>query len=351
MPSPSVLEFDELLGPIPGDEPAGQSLPFAVREQLEENRREIDPDAFDEDDPTRPTEAKYADWRAIERLARETLADTSKDLLVAARLTEALTKEHGAVGLADGLHLMRRMIGDCWERMYPSIEDGDLEVRAAPFNWLDDAERGARFPTSIRGVPLVGDFSWQDWKRSQSGEGSAAAKEAFEKAVLATSREQCQATCEDLDRCAEELAGLRTVLDEKLANEAPGLAEVRQAIEDCRNLARQILERKGPAPSEGEEEAGEAGEAGAGEPRGDGRAAPERAMHSRADVYRRLAEAANLLEQLEPHSPIPYLIRRAVELGAMPFPQLMKALIREENVLTEMNRELGIKEERQEEEY
>jgi type VI secretion system protein ImpA len=47
---------------------------------------------------------------------------------------------------------------------------------------------------------------------------------------------------------------------------------------------------------------------------------------------------------MEPHSPIPYLIRRAVDLGAMPFPLLMKALISDAKALDEMNRGLGIKE-------
>jgi type VI secretion system protein ImpA len=65
---------------------------------------------------------------------------------------------------------------------------------------------------------------------------------------------------------------------------------------------------------------------------------------SREQAYRQLAQAAALLRQLEPHSPIPYLIQRAVELGSMPFPQLIRALIREQNVLSELNRELGIKE-------
>jgi type VI secretion system protein ImpA len=56
-----------------------------------------------------------------------------------------------------------------------------------------------------------------------------------------------------------------------------------------------------------------------------------------------LAQAAALLKELEPHSPIPYLVQRAVELGALPFPELMIALIREPNVLADLNRELGIK--------
>ena len=59
-------------------------------------------------------------------------------------------------------------------------------------------------------------------------------------------------------------------------------------------------------------------------------------------VVERTIPPADLLERLEPHSPIPYLIRRTVELGAMPFPQLMKALLVDVD-FTNMNRELGIK--------
>ncbi len=50
-----------------------------------------------------------------------------------------------------------------------------------------------------------------------------------------------------------------------------------------------------------------------------------------------------MLQRLEPHSPIPYLINRAVELGALSFPDLMRQLIRDSDVLMTMNRELGIK--------
>ena len=43
-------------------------------------------------------------------------------------------------------------------------------------------------------------------------------------------------------------------------------------------------------------------------------------VDSRAQVYQQLAQAAAMLQRLEPHSPIPYLINRAVELGACPSP-------------------------------
>src|SRR5581483_11469050 len=96
------LDFDALLTPIPGENPAGQPLPFAVRQDLEMGRREVD----DPDLP--PEDQKKADWRLVARVAQEALQNTTKDLLVAARLTEALVKLGGFAGARDGLRLLRR---------------------------------------------------------------------------------------------------------------------------------------------------------------------------------------------------------------------------------------------------
>ena len=62
-------------------------MPFSLRAELEEARKEVNPEDFDAADPLRPTEAKKADWPAIVRQARKALTTTSKDLLLAARLT------------------------------------------------------------------------------------------------------------------------------------------------------------------------------------------------------------------------------------------------------------------------
>jgi type VI secretion system protein ImpA len=355
MSSPPVLEFEELTAPIPGDTPAGESLPFSVKQKLEEDRKEVDPAAFAEDDPLRPAEPKYADWNGIVDLAKETLTATSKDLLVAARLTEALAKLHGFAGARDGLHLLRLLVEQCWDRLNPTIEDGDVEVRATAFNWLDDPDRGARFPSSLRMVPLVhGDgegYGWHHWKLLQDGRGSLTA-EVFDRAVEATPREDCQRVVEDLTAAVAEARQLTEALTEKMEALAPSMLGVQKALGDSLTLAQQVLHRKGPPPEEeaAAEPTAEETAPGAAPAEG-GEAAPAprekaaaRPLRTRADAYRQLAEAAALLQQLEPHSPIPYLIQRAVALGAMPFPKLMRELIRDENILSEMNRELGIRE-------
>jgi type VI secretion system protein ImpA len=233
------------------------------------------------------------------------------------------------------------------------IED-DIEVRAAAFNWLDDPDRGARFPTTVRKVPLVrvgedDGYGWFTWKQVQDGRGQVTA-EQFEKAVMNTPVAFSQLVVEDVRAALGELDQLTESLTTRMADVAPTLMDLRKALDECQTLAQQIRQRKGPvldsvaeappAPAAGAEAVAPAAPAAGAAVT---IAAPARAMRTRDDVYRQLNEAANLLQQMEPHSPIPYLILKAVELGAMPFPQLMKALIRNEEILTEMNRELGIK--------
>jgi len=209
MSTPALIDVEALLAPIPGDDPAGKAVPFATREIFDKARKEINPDAFDADDPLRPKDIVRADWGLIVEKAQEVLTETTKDMLTAARLTEGLLKLHGEelqgfAGLRDGLQLMRRMLDECWDRIYPPIEEeGDEEVRAAAFSWLDDTDRGARFPLSIRTTPLVVSdgkgLGWQNWKDStQTSEDEEEPKDTFNKGVQESSRESCQNVADDL---------------------------------------------------------------------------------------------------------------------------------------------------------
>jgi predicted component of type VI protein secretion system len=63
---------------------------------------------------------------------------------------------------------------------------------------------------------------------------------------------------------------------------------------------------------------------------------------NRDDAYRRLAEAADYLAITEPHSPTPYLVRRAIAWGSMRLEDLLPELVRNGNELTEIYRLLQI---------
>lgn len=356
MASPPTIEIDALLEPIPGDNPAGEKyIPQAIQDKLDDDRKEIDAEEGSPDEP------KKADWKGVVRTATETLANTSKNLLIAARLTEGLVKLHGFAGLRDGVHLMREMMSQCWDRMYPAMsepEEGeseeeaaerqrdDLDRRAGPFNWLDESDRGARFPNTIRTVPMFfgkeGPISWQDRRASLDGRGVS--QDVIDQAVAATPVEKCKTALEDLTEARDELVQLTSLLDEKLGSSAPSFSGIREAVSECLTLLSEVVERKGGGEAAAESTSEESGSGDSGDSDSGG-GGTLRAARTRDEAYRQIAEAAALLQRLEPHSPIPYLIQRAVELGALPFPQLIQQIIRNGDVLSELRREFGIKEE------
>ena len=343
MASPPLLDFDALTAPIRGDNPAGAPLPFDVRKNLDEMRKEDV--SFGEEEAS-----QKADWPGIIRLAKETLAEKSKDLLVAARLTEALTRQHGFAGLRDGLRLMRLLVEECWDRMYPELEEAETPPeRAAPrvgiFNWLNDRDRGASFPTTVRSVPLFradGEpFTLLDWDKPDR-------REAFEQGVTAVSFAEAQSLLEDLRQCQEELRALGAALDreDRVGPDSPDLVSaendtnIGNAVHGCLRVAEWVMQKKGgEAPAE----------AGAEQATAAPGAAPAvaAAPTNRAAIYRQLQQAADALQQIEPHSPIPYLVKRAVALGDLSFPELMRALIRDSTVLGELDRLLGLEKEGQ----
>ena len=116
------------------------------------------------------------------------------------------------------------------------------------------------------------------------------------------------------------------------------LTGLRQTLDECRRLARQVLDRKPKPLAEGEGASAEGGAA----PASGGGPSMGTSARNRAEVDRQLAQAADVLRQLEPHSPIPYLIERAVALGNLSFPDLIKVLVRDATVLGELTREFGI---------
>ncbi|MBI1833060.1 MAG: type VI secretion system ImpA family N-terminal domain-containing protein [Planctomycetes bacterium] len=327
MTIPSI-DFDVLTGPIPGDQPAGVRLPPDVCRKMENARKEFEPHPTN---PSEPPVAKKPDWTGIIELATDSLAKTSKDLLAAVRLVEALARRDGFAGLRAGLELLRRLVADCWDRMHPLVaEPADLEARAGPFLWLCDAGSGAWFPPAVGKLPLLKlgkqPIGLDDWRAGQL-DGIALTKEALASAVPFE-----ETTIADVAACCEHLDALEQALNERMDKEAPSVAGLRDVLRDCQGFLKHVL------PSD--DGSSETNEDGAEE---DSATAGTGGLRGRAQLYRMLARLAEDLARMEPHSPIPDLLRWAVKLGAMPFRELIQELVREPTVLADIRRQLGIK--------
>lgn len=328
----SLLEFDALIAPIDGGQPAGVRVPADVRKKMEDARKEFEPNP---DDPSGAPVPKKPDWSAIVRLATDSLTSKSKDLLAAVRLVEALTKRDGFAGLRDGLKLLRLLVTDCWDRIHPLIEEPeDIEARVGPFEWLNEAEGGAWFPTSVRNLALLrvnGQLvSLQNCQESKIGD------EPLPPEALRAATPASETTVADVAECVTELEAIDRALADRMADQAPSLINLREVLRAAQGFLARLQSPATEASEEGTGADGAVENGGAVKPGG---------ALNRADTYRQLAMLADRLAMLEPHSPIPDLLRWAVKLGNMPFRELIREFVREPSVLADIRRQFGIPEE------
>ena len=350
-----AIAFEELLAPIPGDKPSGTDVSFEqVYEDIKEARRQDDPTLSQGD---WKAELKVAQWPKARDLCIDVLWHKSKDLQVAAWLTEALGQLYGFAGLTDGFTTIERLLADFWDTLYPEAENGDNELRAAKVAWINK-----NLPLQIRFIPVTADkkYGWVKWQESRDVDNLArqnpdAAKSAlgegkingelFAATVAATPASFYQELLPQVEECKKALAALAKRVDERFGTDAPSLRDVHTAVDDCLKLATRFAGEKGLLAAA---EAPAGAEAGADAAVGSAPAAARAAgtggpIASRADALRRLSEVAEYFRRTEPHSPVAYLADRAVRWGNMTLDQWLQEMVKDENMLTGLRETLGIK--------
>ena len=362
MSSPTVLDPEPLLAPLGSGDPAGVRPSILDRNKLKEYREDFDParDLSDEDRQNpqfAEAQKKVAQWDKVIQFGTQYFTKTGKDLTVALAMTEALTKQSNFAGLRDGLKFMRRLCEECWDRMHPVIEDAsdpdEVEGRVSPFVFLDDEIKTPFFPNSVRALPLLRTPQGEaiSYAACQSYGPTSPAKftqDEFRAAVSSAGEEEVarvRAIGEDIAESLTELEALVGVLDAKAGSNAPGLGGLRKAITDVQTMAHEVIRLRGSggaATSEASGGAGGTSEDGGTLTGGGGAGGMNLgSVRTRDDVYAKFNELTTLLEKIDPHSPVPYLIRRAMEMRDMRFPELVDTLTAAQPVLTFMRSPLG----------
>jgi type VI secretion system protein ImpA len=65
------------------------------------------------------------------------------------------------------------------------------------------------------------------------------------------------------------------------------------------------------------------------------------AINSRQDALKRLTEVSEFFRKTEPHSPVSYLVSRAVKWGNMPLEAWLQDVIKDDNVIHQLRQTLG----------
>lgn len=207
-------------------------------------------------------------WKEVIGSGREILEKKSKDLLVASYVSVGLLEQRGYAGLLSGLSCMEGMVEAFWETLYP--ETKRMRARINALIWLSE-----------KGGVAVGR------KKPVPGEGK------------------------EVRACSEKIDALEKYFGEKLANDSPGLGDLRRAVDqwvrevESAEAATARTESPAPSVSTSAEAAGPAISSGKIESIEEA----ERAFGEAGDVIRR---AADVVRGQQPTNPWPYQIMRAL---------------------------------------
>jgi type VI secretion system protein ImpA len=251
---------DDLLTPIPGANPSGADLRYdPVTDKIKEARRQ----EFEAPQGAWKTSVKVADYAEVVKLAGEVLAARSKDLQIAVWLVDAHIRRESFGALAPSFRFLQELCGTFWDTLYPEIEDGDLEMRAAPLGWL-----GSKLDEPIRLLPVTTNgLSWFRYRESRTvgyeaqadnndkrklreraiNEGKITAEE-FDQAVDGTPKGFYEAQLAAIREAQGALEQLISFLDEKFGDESPSFTRVRTALEDNAQLVREFVSKKKGSP-------------------------------------------------------------------------------------------------------
>ncbi len=356
-----AIDVNEWLQPIPGDSPTGEDVSFSdTYDRIRDARRADDPNLSQGD---WERELKVANWRQVIDLAGGVLERESKDLQAAVWLGEALISQHHLPGATAAFELLTRLQQDFWEGLYPEMEGDDVEERAAKLAWFNTY--GSQALLKLKVSPGAEGFTLADWQVSRdvdnlSRQDASAYQEAlgagrptgeiFDKAVYDTDDATLLAHAEAANQALEAFRGFKAVTDEKMGRDGPSLNVLEDTLKRMQQVFSKAAGAKGllaaadaGAADEGGDTAYEGAPAGGG---GGGTTlnfGPGDAAN-KAAALRAVGEIAAWFRRVEPHSPVPFLLDRAVAWADTPLDEWLAEVVQDDHTLSNIRQRIGLSE-------
>ena len=364
------MDLTKLFAPISDESPTGVDLRLASGDdtigRIKDARTEIRP----EEDPAMAG-GRRADWRLVRVESEKALEKQTKDLELAGYLTEgwirdtpvrdrAINKDAGIYGLINGLTLIIELMNRYWDTLHPGYDEGEVivPIRSRHLTWIGSSGPFLQTVAAAQLVPVAAGatFTIHELNQAQWLEQiRATQRDSYEaqaqgKRSLDEIRDMMGAFDPDviveahtaLTTAQATLAELNAVCGKLIPDdESPNLFGLRDLLDDAVAFVARYLPDASTDTSEGdgagEEGEGVQGTATAGS--GGGRTGP---IGSRSDALRRLSEVADFFRRTEPHSPVSYLVQRAVRWGQMPFEDLLKDVVKDSAARQQVLDLLGI---------
>jgi len=365
MASLTAIDLEALLAPISDEMPTGsdcrlnssQTSAYQQVKAARNSAREIERKNASGADLGSPDD----DWRKVFDLAPKILCNESKDLEVACWYTESLLRRFGFGGLKDGFQLLYQLIERFWDQLYPMPDEDGLETKVSPFTGLNGSGQEGVLIPAIRTARITqgnafGPFAfWECQKalatqriqdmdnREKEFNKLGFDYEHIEKAINESSNEFITNLRDDLVECIELYRQISQRLDEYCGTyDAPPTSLIISTLEECLAVVKHLGQHKFPVVETVTDPAvaTEGGIASSSSTAPAGAAGP---LATREQAFKQMLEIAEFFRKREPHSPISYILEKAVKWGNMTLFELMRELISDDRVLDEYSKLTGVK--------
>jgi type VI secretion system protein ImpA len=357
-----MIDVKRLLQPITPENPSGESLRYSlIYDSIKAARREDDANA---PQGIWQTKLKKADWKEVKTVCLDALENRSKDLQIGAWLMEACIHLEGFAGVTEGFRVLTALSRNFWDTLYPELDPNDPELRFAPIIWLDE-----KLTTKLKLIAITRtdderSYTWSDYELAMHQSKAAPVKGPAKKGAADPSRalqigldSSINLTPNDffldlrdqLVGALDEAERFEAVLVQFDKRQEGALRQMKQLLRTILHFVTELLGRRGVdvkfepyVESETGTTAGKQESNMGPEEQGDYNVSGP--IRTRAQAYHMLAEAAEFLMKTEPHSPTPYLVKRAVAWGNLNLGELLQQMLRTPGELGELYRLLGLDE-------
>jgi type VI secretion system protein ImpA len=359
---PEGFDLEALLAPIPGDAPQGIDIREDISATSLYNRlRDARSDARDAERGQDRGEADARDpaplWRTVREVTVQTLTENTKDLEVAAWMTEALVRSHGLAGLTAGAQVMAGLAETYWDGLFPLPDDYGMETRVAPVTGLNGRDGNGSliqplYMTTLFNRPDGSPMTYYQFRQSEQLSTLEAERrqqriaagaipfEDLEREARAAGVARFGAVLADARAARDAWQAMAAIIDAKAGADAPSTTAVRDLVSGI----IEIVSRYAPADAAATEAApvGEAPAAPAAGVLGRIAVSPGQ-IASREDALRALGQIADFFRRSEPHSPLSYTLDEAVRRGRMTWPELLAEVVADTDTRNTILNTLGIR--------
>jgi type VI secretion system protein ImpA len=296
------------------------------------------------------TSANY--WKIVANHSLDIILHYSRDVEVMAWLLESLCRLDAYEGCSFGFDVIAQAIASFGSKLYPQLDDEDPE----DWQWisltgLNGEDGNGSLISPLNNMCICTDPAIHLWEyqRLIHNENTTVSSEKVQELTLGELHESIKNAGQNhmldllsaIHRCIESFSHMNDVFWDKLSDLAPPTSSIKKYFEvaqmDITRLAKNVF-----GESIVNQNTDKDTQAVDSEVVNSGNSDSCFKASNRDQAIQKLHEVARFFQNVEPHSPIPYMLYRVIDWSKMSWPELMATMINNEDEINHIIQQTGM---------